>query len=329
MRRLFTLIPLLAAALVSAQASRSAVVVTRASNAETAAFAQLLTPRLEGEVVAAGIAATRAEPLNNPEEQQRQARARGAAILLDVRVVSLARANFQAFGQDRRRLTATATWSATSLAGDLAAIGSGRATEMSVVDATLTEEEQADRLAETVAKALTAELVAKLATAPARPAANAAVTFRLVADGFTLPDIALDAEGRVTRSESTLRPALTGFTLEIDGVTQGSAGDAAVQVAPGIREVTVRRVGFEVWTRKVELRDGLVLEVAATPTAESLARLRGHAEFLLNLTHGAKLVDAEVERVRGAAAALRASGFKVDVKVDAKELPETVIAPIR
>lgn len=329
MRPLLPLLPLLAAALVVAQSARSAVVVTRASNPAAAEFAQALSPRLEAEVIAAGFAATTAEPAANAEEQARAARARGAALLVEIQVVSLAKSTTEAFGQQRRRLSATASWKATSLAGNLEAVGTGRATESSVVDTVLTETEQIDTLAETLARSLAKELAAKVAAAPAAPAASAAVTLRIVADGLSLPDIAVDAEGKVTRSESPLRPALSGFSVEIDGVTQGTAGDAALKVAPGIREVTVRRAGFETWTRKVELRDGLVLEVAATPTAESLAKLRGHAEFLLGLANGAKLADAEVERVRAAAASLRASGYKVDIKVDAKELPETVIQPVR
>ena len=91
----------------------------------------------------------------------------------------------------------------------------------------------------------------------------------------------------------------------------------------------MRRAGFETWTRKVELRDGLALEVAATPTPEALARVRGHAAFLAGLADGVRLNAAEVERVKGAAEALRNSGFKVNLKVDAKELPETVVVPAR
>ena len=311
-----------------APAAKSAVLVTR-SGAGAADFAKLLSPRLEAEIAAAGLAVTSAAPAADAEEQARQARARGADLLVELQVVSFSRSVTEAFGQERRRLAATAGWKATALGGDLAAAGAGRATESSAGDAALPEAEQADALAEALARALAKELAAKLAAAPAKPVASASVTFRLVADTLALPDIEVDAEGRLTRTESAARPALSGFTVEVDGVTQGVAGESPIKVAPGIREVVVRRSGFETWSRKVELRDGLALEVAATPTAESLARVRAHASFLSGLANGARLNAAEVERVRGAAEALRNSGFKVNVKVDAKELPETVVAPAR
>jgi len=331
MRHLALALVLCLGALANAQApaAKSAVLVTRANGAAAADFAKLLAPRLEAEIAAAGLATTSAAPAADADEQVRQARARGADLLVELQVVSLARSVTEALGQERRRLAATAGWKATALGGDLATAGAGRASESSVADAALPEAEQADALAETLARALAKDLAARLAAAPAKPPASAAVTFRLVADTLALPDIEVDAEGRLTRSESPARPALSGFTVEVDGVTQGVAGDTPLRLAPGIREVVARRAGFETWSRKVELRDGLVLEVAATPTAESLARLRGHAAFLAGLADGARLNAAEVERVRGAAEALRNSGFKVNVKVDAKELPETVVAPAR
>ncbi len=327
MTPILRLLPLLAAALASAQSAKSAVLVTRANGDGAAEFAKVLSPRIESEVAAAGLAVTAANPAADAEEQAKQARARGADLLVEVQVVSFSRSLTEAFGQERRRLAATASWKATALGGDLASAGTGRATESSVSDTVLSETEQADALAEKLAAALAKELAAKLAAAPAKPVASAAVTLRLVADNLALPDIEVDAAGKLTRSEAAARPALAGFTVEIDGVTQGVAGEAPIKVAPGIREVVVRRAGFETWTRKVELRDGLVLEVAATPSAEALARVRAQAAFLSGLANGAKLTAAEVERVRGAAEALRNSGFKVDVKVDAKELPETIVAP--
>lgn len=321
------LAPLLLAALATGQAAKSAVVVTRAEGAPAAEFAKALAPRLESALAAAGLAVSVAAPAADAGTQASQARARGADVLVEIQVIGFTRAVTESFGQQRRRLAATAGWKATALGGDGAAAGAGRATESSVGDTVLAETEQADALAEKLAAALSKELVAKVAAAPARPVASAAVTFRLVADNLALPDIAIDAEGKVTRSEAAARPALAGFTVEVDGVTQGVAGEAPIRLTPGIREVTVRRAGFEAWTRRVELRDGLVLEVAATPTAEALAKVRAQAEFLSGLANGARLNAAEVERVRGAAEALRNSGFKVDVKVDAKELPETVIVP--
>ena len=320
---------LLLAALAAAQGAKSAVVVTRAEGAAANEFARLLAPRLEEGVSGAGLAVSSAAPAADAEEQARLARARGADVLVEIRVVSFSRGVTESLGQERRRLAATATWKATALVGDGASVGGGRATETSVSDTAIGEAEQSDALAEALAKALSKDLAAKLAAAPAKPVASASVTFRLVADDLALPDLAIDAEGRLTRAASPARPSLTGFTVEVDGVTQGLAGEAPLKLAPGIREVTVRRAGFETWTRKVELRDGLALEVAATPTPEALARVRGHAAFLAGLADGVRLNAAEVERVKGAAEALRNSGFKVNLKVDAKELPETVVVPAR
>ena len=323
------LLTLLLAALAAAQGAKSAVLVTRAEGAAATEFARALAPRVEDAIAGAGLAVSSIAPAADAEEQARLARARGADLLVEIRVVSFSRGVTVALGQERRRLAATATWMATALGGDGGSAGGGRATETSVSDTAIGEAEQADALAEALGKALSKDLAAKLASAPAKPVASASVTFRLVADDLALPDLAIDTEGRLTRTISPARPSLSGFTVEVDGVTQGVAGEAPIKLAPGIREVTVRRAGFETWTRKVELRDGLALEVAATPAPEALARVRGHAAFLAGLADGVRLNAAEVERVKGAAEALRNSGFKVNLKVDAKELPETVVVPAR
>jgi hypothetical protein len=123
---------------------------------------------------------------------------------------------------------------------------------------------------------------------------------------------------------------MTGFTLSCDGIVVGTVpAERAPELPKGLREVTLARGGFETWTGRVEVREGLRLEPVIRPSAEGLARWRDQIAFLRGLEDGAKLSDAEAERVRAAAAMLRNSGFRadIDVKVDAKELPETVIVP--
>lgn len=314
-----------------AEPGRSAVLVTRSLTPEGKAFAERLTPALASRAAESGVAVSPAASSEAGEDEQvAAARARGASFLLEARVTSFAATTTSLLGENRRRMTAAVAWRGLAISGNPEAAGAGQRAETSVAEATLPAEEQAAALAATLAEKVGAEMAERLAAAPVRAAARVAVAVRVTADGLSLPSLAVDAEGRVSAGKEALPLELGGFTVTCDGVALGTApAEGSLGMPAGLRTLAITRPGFEPWTARVDVREGLRLEPALRPSAEGLARWREQLGFLRSLADGAKLADAEVERVRAAAEALRNSGFRtnIDVKVDAKELPETVVVP--
>lgn len=308
----------------------SAAMVTRSLSEAGAAFATQLGPRLAARASAGGVAVVTAQPAGDERGQILAARAQGASLLVEARVTSLATTTANLLGEERRRMSVSLSWRALDIAGDTALVGSGQASESSLADTILPAEEQAGALAGALAEKAGAEIAAALAAHKPAPLARVAVPVRILADGLSLPSISVGADFRVSLGKESLPLEMTGFTLSCDGIVVGTVpAERAPELPKGLREVTLARGGFETWTGRVEVREGLRLEPVIRPSAEGLARWRDQIAFLRGLEDGAKLSDAEAERVRAAAAMLRNSGFRadIDVKVDAKELPETVIVP--
>lgn len=312
--------------------ARSAALVTRSLADSGSAFAARLSPILAAKASAGGVAVVVAEPAGDERQQILAARSRGATLLIEAKVTSLASASATLLGEERRRMSASLSWRALDIAGETELVGSGQASESSLSDTVVSAEEQESALAGALAEEAGAEIAARLAAAKPAVVARLAVPVRVLADGLALPSVTIGPDFRVTRGKEDLALEMTGFTLTCDGVVVGTVpAERAPELPKGLREVTLARGGFETWTARVDVREGLRLEPAIRPTAEGLARWRDQIAFLRGLEDGARLTEAEAERVRAAAAMLRNSGFRtnIDVKVDAKELPETVVAPAR
>jgi hypothetical protein len=310
---------------------RSAALVARSLTDAGAGFAAQLGPQLAARASSGGVVVVAAEASAGDERQQiLSARARGASFLIEAKVTAFTLTTASLLGEERRRLSTTLTWRAFDISSDTLLVGSGQVTESSLADAILSAEEQAAGLAVIVAEKAGAELAARLSAAPAVVVTRIPVAVRILADGLSLPSVSVDADFKVSVSKESLPLELTGFTLTCDGLVIGTVpGDSPTELPKGLREISLSRSGFETWTGRVEVREGLQLTPALRPSTEGLARWRDQITFLQQLVDGAKLNDAEVERVRAAAQTLRNSGFRtnIDLKVDAKELPETVIVP--
>lgn len=316
----------------SPPAGRSAALVTRSLTETGAGFAAQLAPRLAAKASGGGVAVTVADAEGDERQQILAARSRGATLLIEAKVTSLASSSATLLGEERRRMSASLSWRALDIAGDTELIGSGQAAESSLSDTVISPEEQAAALAGALAEKAGAELAQRLAAAKPTVIARLAVPVRVLADGLSLPSLTVGPDFRLSRSKEDLPLELSGFTLTCDGIAVGTVpSERPAELPRGLREVTLARPGFETWTGRVDVREGLRLEPVIRPSAEGLARWRDQLAFLRGLEDGAKLTDAEVERVRAAAAMLRNSGFRtnIDLKVDAKELPETVVVPAR
>lgn len=137
------------------------------------------------------------------------------------------------------------------------------------------------------------------------------------------PELASDKDGVLRISQEKTPVQLDGVTVELDGAAVGTAPFAApVETRPGLHKLRLSRDGFKPWQGVVNLHDGFTFNAALELDEAGLARWREQSAFIQNLKAGEKLTDAQVAYIRAQADNLKNYGFKVDFKVDAKELPE-------
>ena len=182
-----------------------------------------------------------------------------------------------------------------------------------------------DDAAEKVAEGVRTRLAAdKSVAASLRDAGAKRVKFAVgvTAQNLFFPELVVDKDGVLKISQDKSPVRLEGVTVELDGAAIGTAPFAApVQARPGLHRLRLSRDGFKPWEGMVNLYDGFVFSAQLELDDAGLKRWRDQAAFVQELKAGEKLNDARVAYIRAAAENLRNYGFKVDVKVDAKELP--------
>ncbi len=183
-----------------------------------------------------------------------------------------------------------------------------------------------DDAAQKVAEGVRSRLAADTAAASSLKAAAAKrVKFSVgvTARNVFFPELAVDKEGVLRISQEKSPVALDGVTVELDGAAVGTAPFAApVEARPGIHKMRLSRDGFKAWEGVVNLHEGFVFNASLELDEAGLKRWREQSAFIETVKAGAKLTDAEVALIRAKAENLKNYGFKVDFKVDAKELPE-------
>ena len=174
-----------------------------------------------------------------------------------------------------------------------------------------------------VAASLKTRIDAGRITAPAAAQGLVTVTIQIEAADLTIPDVRIGVENTVTISESKLKVSPLSVTVEVDGVSVGSApGD--ITVKSGLSKLRVTREGFKPWERTVNFMKGQKLTVALELSEDGYARWKDSTAFLNGLKNGAKLTDGEVKVLEGKAKSLEQSGFKVDTK-DAPAVTNNVV----
>jgi hypothetical protein len=150
--------------------------------------------------------------------------------------------------------------------------------------------------------------------AAAKPAAKAVtITLAVEAADLFIPDIRINTENVVSIGESKLKISPLNATVEVDGVTVGTA-PGSISLKPGFSHLRLSREGFQSWERTINAVDGQTLSIALAMTESGLARFRDSTAFLNELKNGAKLTDAQVKLVEGKAKSLENSFFKVETK---------------
>lgn len=183
-----------------------------------------------------------------------------------------------------------------------------------------------DDAAQKVAEGVRARLAGDTAAASSlKEAAAKTVKFSVGVTGRNVffPELAVDKEGVLRISQEKSPVALDGVTVELDGAAVGTAPFAApVAARPGIHKMRLSRDGFKPWEGVVNLHEGFTFNASLELDEAGLKRWREQSAFIETVKAGAKLTDAEVALIRAKAENLKNYGFKVDVKVDAKELPD-------
>lgn len=316
---------------------RSALLVLRSNSAPATSFASLLSAKLSSKAAGSGVSISPTENANQTESQMIvEARGRGANYLIDVTVAQFSTATATILSQDQRRMAATLAWRVIDVSGANSAVASGEAKDFSLNDPIIPTDEQSSALADSLANKAGEAIAAALGKAPSRNINDIAVPVAIVADELSFPGLVIGKDNVLRRSAENLQVKLTGFTLIVDGITIGTvSGDEPLYLPEGLHMVAFQRNGFEPWSQRVRVSKNLKLNPVIRPDEAGLARWRSQIGFIQGLTMGSKLDDAQVARLKADAQRLTQSGFKVDLKVDnkqesksdvkvnAKELPES------
>lgn len=144
-------------------------------------------------------------------------------------------------------------------------------------------------------------------------AAPATVAIEIEAADLVIPDVRLDEEHTVQISASQYKVHPLNATVEVDGVAVGTA-PGKVRMKTGFSKVRITREGFKPWERTINAADGQRLVVALELSEDGYGRWKDATAFLNNLKNGARLTDAEAEKLRGQAKMFSQSGYKVDTR---------------
>lgn len=309
---------------------RSGLVVVRGSSPEALAFGVLLAPKLTSKSASTGVSFSPAEDAKASEPAMIvEARGRGANYLLDVNVGSFSSVTAEVFGQRQRRMAASVSWRLIDVSGANSAIASGEAKEFSLSDEIIPAVEQSSALADTLAAKVGAEISQALTKVAAKKINEVSVPLAIIADELTFPGIIVDNDHVVRRTNEPLQVKLTGFTVLVDGIAVGTvSGSDPILLPEGLHMVEFQRNGFEPWKQRVRVTKSLSLKPVIRPDAAGLERWKSQIGFMQGLSTGSKLTDAQVLRLKAEADSLSKSGFRVDLKVDAKEFPAPVVVPV-
>jgi hypothetical protein len=308
---------------------RSAVLVVRGFSGESAYFGGLIGPKLSSKSSATGVSVSPVEAkLGTQKEMINEARGRGANFLIDVEVAQFSSASVDILGQKQRRMAATLSWRIIDITGANVAVASGEAKDFNLSEQILPDSEQSSNLADSIVSKAGLEIANALRDSATKISKEISVPIVITADELSFPSVVVNKDHVLEVSKENLQVKLSGFSILVDGILVGTTDEsAAVNLPVGLHDISLERAGFVEWKQRVKVSSGLSLRPVIKPTDQSVVAWREQVKFIQDLTAGAKLTDAQIELINSKAKELSNSGYKVDIKVDAKALPETVIYP--
>lgn len=313
----------------STASDRSALLVVRGFSGESAYFGGLIGPKLSSKSSATGVSVSPVEAkLSTQKEMINEARGRGANFLIDVDVANFSSVSVDILGQKQRRMAATLSWRIIDITGANVAVASGEAKDFNLSEQIIPDSEQSSNLADSIASKAGLEIANALKDSATKISKEISVPIVITADELSFPSVVVNKDHVLELSKENLQVKLSGFSILVDGILVGTTDDsAAVNLPVGLHDISLERAGFVEWKQRIKISPGLSLRPVIKPTDQSVAAWREQVKFIQDLTAGAKLTDAQIELIKSKAKELSNSGYKVDIKVDAKALPETVIYP--
>ena len=310
-------------------ADRSALLVVKGFSGEATYFGGLIGPKISAKASSTGISVSPVElKAATQKEMINEARGRGADLLIDIDVAHFSSTDVDILGQKQRRMSASLSWRITDISGANSAVASGETKDANLSDQILPDTDQSANLAESVATKVGLEIANALKDSTAKIIKEVSVPILIIADELSFPAVVVGRDHVLQVSKESLQVKLSGFTILVDGIVVGTTDDGVpVNLPVGLHDISLERNGFSEWKQRVKVSPGLALRPVIRPNTQSIAIWREQVKFIQDLTDGSKLTDAQVELINARAQELRNSGYRVDIKVDAKALPETVIYP--
>jgi len=130
---------------------------------------------------------------------------------------------------------------------------------------------------------------------------------------IAVSDVQITKDNKVVKSEKPIEVQALDVTVEVDGLTVGTA-PGTFQAKPGLHKLRLSREGFNPWERTINIVDGQKLRVALQMSKEGYARWKDNVQFLDDLKNGDKLTDAQVKLIEGHAKFWSESHYRVDTK---------------
>jgi hypothetical protein len=171
-------------------------------------------------------------------------------------------------------------------------------------------DEMLDEAAQQITSGLKVRVAQNRIAAAAPKAAFVSVNISVEAADMMIPDVRIGVENTVSIGESKFKLAPLNASVEVDGVTVGTA-PGKVSLRPGFAKLRITREGFKPWERTVNAVEGQTLTVALAMSEDGYARWKDATEFINALKNGAKLTDAQVKVLEGKAKMLSESFSKI------------------
>ena len=308
---------------------RSALLVVRGISREAVYFGGLIGPKISAKASSTGISVSPVELKEATQKEMiNEARGRGANFLINIDIIHFSSTDVDILGQKQRRMSTSLAWRIIDISGANSAVASGETKDVNLGEQVLSDAEQSSNLADSIAAKAGQEIANALKESNAKVIKEVSVPIVIIADELSFPTVAVGKDYILQVSKQSLQVKLSGFTILVDGIVVGTTDDGVpVNLPVGLHDISLERSGFSTWKQRVKVSPGLSLRPVISPNPQSIALWREQVKFIQDLTDGAKLTDAQVELINARAQELRNSGYKVDIKVDAKALPETVIYP--
>lgn len=128
---------------------------------------------------------------------------------------------------------------------------------------------------------------------------------------LSVPELMKDKDGNFILGGNRYKLEAMSVTVELDGVVIGSA-PGEFQVLPGLHKIRLTREGFKDFERTINVRDGQHLNIPLILTDKGRKNWLEMANFFNGLKSKEKLVEAQVEKMKGYADMLRQSGIRID-----------------